>query len=351
MKKIVLKAYLESQRKPRCLLDVLEPKMEKAKVDLARCGIEGAEEFIRELPARPSPNSRRSRSRNMKQERNCHTSRDRSPSSERGEANLRDRVMNISREQVRGQWLQKKHLRLLEEEGVQSDMEPTEELITKQMVESNKFKEPIKNWVAVDKPSDFCKWSNPSKDEERREKRKKAEKNSDRRPSSSSYDTKHRKPCADGRKPSAYDRKPSAYDRKPSAYDRKLSAYDRKPSAYDRKPSAYYRKPSAYYRKPSAYDRQSSSALIPSSIRSSSSAYIMPSSSSRTSYDSRGSSRYDRQLLGNTPSGYDRSGPSSHVTREEARSTMSSPSSTGGDKPQTYADYKAMKAAMELKRY
>ena len=35
--------------------------MEQAKEDLARCGIEGAKEFMRELPARPSLNARRSR--------------------------------------------------------------------------------------------------------------------------------------------------------------------------------------------------------------------------------------------------------------------------------------------------
>ena len=210
------------------------------------CGIEGADEFITEVPARPSPEAksrdresrskqsdrdrsnrskpRRSRSRDRERERDRHTSRDRSPSNERGGANLGDRLIAMSKEQGgekpknRGEWLEKEHKRLLEEKGVESDSEPTEELITKQvmlptkeMVDKQEFKEPITKWVTVEEPSDFAKWSReglpeeevvrppdwrpptpprvdisllsyidpsngPGEDEERRAKRKKAEK-------------------------------------------------------------------------------------------------------------------------------------------------------------------------------
>ena len=205
MKKIVLKTYFESLSKP-----------------------EGAYEFIRELPTSPSAETKsrqsRSRSRNRERERGRHTSRDRTPSSERVGANLRDNPMAISQEQggekprKRGEWLEKEHKRLLEEQGMEIYSEPTEEIITQQvmlptqeMVDGNKFNEPIKNRVAVDKPSDFCQWSReglpeeeivrppdwspptpprvdislmsyidpnnrPGEDEERRAKRKKAEK-------------------------------------------------------------------------------------------------------------------------------------------------------------------------------
>ena len=71
------------------------------------------------------------------------------------ESNLGDRLVAISREQGgerpnRGEWLEKEHKRLLEERGVESDSEPTEELIikqvmlpTKEMVDRNLFEEPI----------------------------------------------------------------------------------------------------------------------------------------------------------------------------------------------------------------
>ena len=164
------------------------------------CGIDGADEFITEV-ARPSPEAksrdresrskqsdrdrsgrskpRRSRSRDRERERDRHTSRDRSPSNERGGANLGDRLIAMSKEQGgekpknRGEWLEKEHKRLLEEKGVESDSEPTEELITKQvmlptkeMVDKQEFKEPITNWVAVDTPSDFANWSREGLPEE-----------------------------------------------------------------------------------------------------------------------------------------------------------------------------------------
>ena len=105
----------------------------------------------RDRDSRSSP--RRSRSR----ERDRHTSRDRSPSRERG-VNLGDRLIAMSNQEGgekpknRGEWLEKEHKKLREEQGVESDSEPTEELIakqvmlpTKEMIENQEFKEPIHN--------------------------------------------------------------------------------------------------------------------------------------------------------------------------------------------------------------
>ena len=97
------------------------------------------------------------------------------------QSNLGDRLVAISREQGgekptnRGEWLEREHKRLLEDKGLESDSEPTEELIIKQvmlpnkeMVDRNKFREPITIWVNVDKPSDFClsDWSREGLPEE-----------------------------------------------------------------------------------------------------------------------------------------------------------------------------------------
>ena len=97
------------------------------------------------------------------------------------QSNLGDRLVAISREQGgekptnRGEWLEREHKRLLEDKGLESDSEPTEELIikqvmmpTKEMVDRNKFREPITIWVNVDKPSDFClsDWSREGLPEE-----------------------------------------------------------------------------------------------------------------------------------------------------------------------------------------
>merc|ERR1719376_1047402 len=87
----------------------------------------------RDRDSRSSP--RRSRSR----ERDRHTSRDRSPSRER-EVNLGDRLIAMSSQdggekpKNRGEWLAREHKKLLEEQGVESDSEPTEELIIKQVM-------------------------------------------------------------------------------------------------------------------------------------------------------------------------------------------------------------------------
>ena len=68
---------------------------------------------------------------------------------------------------------------------------------------------------------------------------------------------------------------------------------------------------------------------------------------------SRHSSDYDRPPVNTpsrTPSAYDRPGPS-HDRREEPPSRMSSVSSTGSNgKPRSYAEYKAMKAAMSQQK-
>ena len=148
------------------------------------CGIEGADEYIREVPARASPESRprdrESRSkprdrdrdrrssprRSRSRERDRHTSRDRSPSRERV-VNLGDRLIAMSNQEGgekpknRGEWLARELKKFFEEQGVESDSEPTEELIakqvmlpTKEMIKNNEFKEPIHFWMAVDEPSD-----------------------------------------------------------------------------------------------------------------------------------------------------------------------------------------------------
>ena len=140
--------------------------------DTGGCGIDGADEYIREVPARSSqesrPRDRENRSkprdrdrearssprRSRSRERDRHTSRDRSPSRER--ANLGDRLIAMSNQEGgekpknRGEWLEKEHKKLLEEKGVESDSEPTEELIrqqvmlpTRHQIETQEFKEPI----------------------------------------------------------------------------------------------------------------------------------------------------------------------------------------------------------------
>ena len=62
----------------------------------------------------------------------------------------------------RGEWLEKEHKKLREEQGVESDSEPTEELSAKQvmlptqeMIDNQAIKEPNTNWVDVDKTRDL----------------------------------------------------------------------------------------------------------------------------------------------------------------------------------------------------
>ena len=236
----------------------------------------------RDRDSRSSP--RRSRSR----ERDRHTSRDRSPSREIG-VNVGDRLIAMSNQEGgekpknRGEWLEREHKKLLEKQGVESDSEPTEELIakqvmlpTKEMIENQEFKEPIHNWVAVDEPSDFGNWSRDalklgdrrgggdrrrnrslspspgrisprsqsSRSSDRRVRSRSRSSDRERRPSSSAYDRGVRSRDREKRpSSSAYDRRVRSRsrdrERRPSssAYDDDRRDRDRRPSfsAYDRK--------------------------------------------------------------------------------------------------------------------
>ena len=91
--------------------------------------------------------------------RDRHTSRDRSPTPPRSTG---DRLLALSRDEnskskpARGNWLTQEVERYKRDNNVESDSEPTEEEITKQIklptkeqIESQSFKEPIKQWVEV----------------------------------------------------------------------------------------------------------------------------------------------------------------------------------------------------------